>query len=311
MAGIAAGSVKPDRFNPMNPPETSAVLRLDLDHVGCIARSLDDAAARWQRLGFRLTPQSRQQGAVPGLAGMHPWATANRCVILRNTYLELIGMVDAGAFNPWARFMAKAEGLHILALRCDEADTAYSTLSARSDALLPPVPRARVLDVDGEPRTMRFRNIFSRDEAWPEARYLVIEHQTPDYVWQPRYQRHDNGACDLVAVSFVADDPLMLVPRLQALGAEVVAQDAAVVSAKLPGRGALRVMSSDRYGEMYGAAPRTGLCAMTISFENVKRTLDSLAKRGLIIHASSYGHWTGPEDANGFVMHLVQDNEYS
>ena len=60
-------------------------------------------------------------------------------------------------------------------------DSAHASLSARTDALLPPVPRERILDVDGEPRAMRFRNIFSRDEIWPEARYLVIEHQTPEF----------------------------------------------------------------------------------------------------------------------------------
>lgn len=46
-------------------------------------------------------------------------------------------------------------------------------------------------------RVMRFRNIFSRDAEWPETRYLVFEHETPEYLWQPRYQRHDNGACEL------------------------------------------------------------------------------------------------------------------
>ena len=138
---------------------------------------------------FSLTPVSRQRGAVPGREGFHPWATANRCVILRDTYLELIGVVDPAAFNPWAKFIAKNEGLHILALRCATRRLHTRFCPTRTDALLPPVPRERVLDVDGEPRTMRFRNIFSRDDVWPEARYLVIEHQTPEFLWQPRYQR--------------------------------------------------------------------------------------------------------------------------
>ncbi|MCW5605463.1 MAG: VOC family protein, partial [Burkholderiales bacterium] len=225
----------------------SGVLRLDLDHIGCIVSALDAGAARWERLGYTLTPVSRQRGAVPGREGFHPWASANRCIILRNTYLELIGIVDPEAFNPWARFIAKGEGLHILALRCHDAESTYAALSARTDALLPPVPRERVLDVDGEPRTMRFRNIFSRDEAWPEARYLLIEHQTPDYVWQTRYQNHENGACDLVAVTLATENPRTLVPRVQALGATITAQNADTVSAMLPGSGLVHVMRSDEY----------------------------------------------------------------
>jgi hypothetical protein len=286
-------------------------LQLDLDHIGCIVNAFDAGAAQWERLGFQLTPVSRQRGAVPGSEGFHPWATANRCVILRSSYLELIGVVDAAAFNPWARFIAKNEGLHILALRCRDAESAHAVLSARTDALQPPVPRERILDVDGEPRAMRFRNIFSRDEAWPEARYLVIEHQTPEFLWQPRYQQHENGACDLVAVTFVADEPSALVPRLDALGANIVAQDGDCISAQLPGRGTVRIMRSEIFADVYGYAPHSGMQAITVSFKDLGHTLALFKSRGVTIEGSRYGQWVGPPDANGFVMHLAEDNGHS
>jgi hypothetical protein len=290
---------------------TDTALPLDLDHTGCIVNVLATGAAQWERLGFSLTPESRQRGAVPGREGFDPWATANRCVILRKTYLELIGVVDPAAFNPWARFIAKNEGLHILALRCRDAESAHAILSTRTDALLPPVPRERILDVDGEPRAMRFRNIFSRDEVWTEARYLVIEHQTPEFLWQPRYQRHENGACDLVAVTFVADDPPVLVPRLDALGADVIAQDDAFISAKLPGHGAIHILRSDFFSGLYGYAPHAGMQAITVSFHDLGHALDLLESRGVVTGTSRYGQWIGPHDTNGFVMHLVEDNGHS
>lgn len=286
-------------------------LQLNLDHVGCIVNAFAAGAAQWARLGFQLTPVSPQRGTVPGREGFHPWATANRCVILRDTYLELIGVVDPAAFNPWARFSAKNEGLHILALRCRDAASAHATLSARTDALLPPVERERVLDVDGEQRTMRFRNIFSRDELWPEARYLVIEHQTPDFLWQPRYQGHENGACELVAVTFVADDPSTLMPRLGALGAAIVSIDDAAIRAQLPGSGSINIMSGTRFTETYGYAPRSLLQAITVSFSDLERTLALLKSRGVAVTASREGQWIAPCDANGFVMHLIQDNGLS
>ena len=291
--------------------DAAQTLRLDLDHTGCLVSALHAGAANWERLGFSLTPVSRQRGAVPGREGFHPWATANRCVILRDTYLELIGVVDAAAFNPWARFIAKNEGLHILALRCRDAESAYAALSARTDALLPPVPRERILDVAGEPRVMCFRNIFSRDEIWPEARYLVIEHQTPDFLWQPRYQQHTNGACDLVAVTFVADDPPALIPRMQALGAHVISRDAGQVSARLPGRGTVHAMHSNAFAETYGHTPRSGMHAITVSFGELGTALDFLESRGVAVGTSRYGRWIGPRDTNGFIMHLVQDGGQS
>ena len=285
---------------------SEAAPHLALDHCASIVHDLAAGAARWERLGFTLTPESRQRGAVPGRDGMHPWATANRCAILGRTYLELVGIVDASAYNPWARFIAKNEGLHIFAARCDDADRAYEALSARTAALSPPVPRERILDVDGEPRTMRFRNIFSRDDQWPEARYLVIEHQTPGYLWQRRYQRHDNGACDLVAVTFVADDPATLIPRMEALGAEISVQGAGGFAAKLPRHGVVHGMRSDAYADTYGHAAHSGMHALTVSFGDLERTLDLLKQRGITTGRSPRGHWVGPADANGFVMHLAQ-----
>ena len=291
--------------------DATPALRLDLDHTGCIVSVLAAGAAKWERLGFQLAPVSRQRGAVPGHEGFHPWATANHCVILRNTYLELIGVVDPDAFNPWAKFIAKNEGLHLLALRCRDAESAYATLSARTNALLPPVPRERMLDVDGKPRTMRFRNIFSRDEAWAEARYLVIEHQTPDFLWQPRYQQHENGACDLIAVTLVADDPSALRPRVQSLGAEIIADDARGISAKLPGRGTLHVLRGDAYADAYGYAPHSGMQALTVSFSDLGLALDYFERQGVTVKTSQWGPWIGPQDTNGFVMQLVRHSNDS
>ncbi len=283
-----------------------------LDHCACIVNDLAAGAARWERLGFTLTPESRQRGAVPARDGVQPWATANRCAILSRSYLELVGVVDADAFNPWARFSARYEGLHILALRTTDADAAYAALSARTDGLQPPVPRERTVDVDGEPRVMRFRNIFSRDALWPEARYIVIEHQTPEYLWQPRYLQHDNGAADLVDITFVADDPDQLAPRLDALGAARVPH-AQGFSARLPGRGIVHVVRCAAYADAYGYTPsgRPGLHALTVSFHDLARTLDFLAEREVPVERSTAGHWLAPRDTNGFVMRLVAAGEPS
>jgi hypothetical protein len=285
-----------------------AEISLALDHTGCIVRDLTAGAARWERLGLTLTPLSRQRGAVPGREGFQPWATANRCAILGHTYLELIGIVDAAAFNPWARFVERNQGLHICALRCDDADRAYAALSTRTDALQPPVPRERMLDVDGEMRAMRFRNIFSRDEHWPEARWLVIEHQTPEYLWQARYQRHENGARDLACVTFVADDPATLRPRLDALGATVTAHDARLLTGALPGGGTLQVMQPGTFADAYGFTPRqrTGMQAMSVAVADLNATRALLRKRAVPVRALEGAVCVLPEDANGCVLRFVQ-----
>lgn len=261
---------------------------LALDHVGAIGRDLDATAQRWERMGFTLSPLSRQRGAVPDREGMHPWATANRCAVFEQGYLELIGIVDPAAFNPWQRFLARFEGLHLLAFRCDDATRAYEALKHRAPFLAPPVERERKLTYRGEERTMRFRNIFSRDDACPEARYIVIEHQTPELLWQPELMGHENGARGLVAASMVAADPGVR-QRLDALG------------------GTVRVESPQAFAQRYGwQPPMPALAAITVAFDDLDRAVRLMQDRGIEVRRQADEVWLPPTATNGFVLRLVQ-----
>jgi len=261
---------------------------LTLDHVGVIARDLASGAARWERLGFTLAPMSRQRGAVPGMIGMQPWATANRCVILRQGYLELIGTVDPAAHNPWTRFIARFEGIHILALRCANADAAYAALATQAPFLDPPIVRERKLDYRGEERTMRFRNIFSRDAECPEGRYIVIEHQTPELLWQEALMTHANGAVALTEAVVVGDD--------------------AALAARIRGLDAIpQLMRAAEFTGRYGWTPSVpSFAAITIAFTDLDRTLRLFQARGITVHRNGADVWLAPADTNGFVMRLVQ-----
>jgi hypothetical protein len=158
---------------------------------------------------------------------------------------------------------------------------------------------------------MRFRNIFSRDEIWPEARYIVIEHQTPQYLWQRRHQQHENGALELVAVTFVPDEPAALLSRLDALGAVIVSHTQEGVSARLPGRGLLHVVQPEAFADAFGHAPgpRPAMHALTVAFADLARTLALLESRRIAVQRRGEEYWVGPEQTNGFVMQLVQQKE--
>jgi hypothetical protein len=260
---------------------------LTLDHVGAIVRDLSAGAERWERLGFTLSPVSRQRGTVPGEYGMQPWASANRCAIFEQGYLELIGIVDERAHNPWSRFLDRFEGLHLLALRCANADEAYAALPDPA-FLAPPVQRERRLLVDGVERTMRFRNIFSRDAQCPEGRYIVIEHQTPDYLWQPSLTVHANGARALLDATVVADDAAVAA-RLASLG------------------GAPRLCSSAEFADAWGWAPKApAFAAVTVSFAKLDAAARMMETRGVKLCEGRSGLWVAPADANGFVLRMVE-----
>lgn len=266
---------------------------LTLDHVGCVVRDLGAGAARWERMGFTLSPESRQRGAVPGQPGMHPWASANRCAIFETGYLELIGLVDPAAHNPWEKFLGRFEGLHLLALRCANADAAYAALKDRAPFLDPPVARERRLLVDGTERTMRFRNIFSRDADCPEGRYIVIEHQTPEYLWQPALQRHENGARALLEAIVVADD------------AAIAARAGALQDVP-------RVLAPGAFAARYGwQPPSPAFAAVTVSFHDLDAAARMMETRGIPLRRAGGDLWVPPEASNGFLLRMTQHDAQS
>lgn len=182
-----------------------------LDHLGWIGPDLTIGARAWERLGFRLSRISPQMGFTGPDGALEPWASANRCAVFKQGYLELIGITHPDRFNPWKTYLARGAGAHIAAFRVGEADAAYPSLADRTGGFDPPVQRRRMaplgLDQSGGEAEMRFRNIFSQDDDWPEGRYIVIEHQTPDVLWQPELLEHPNGAEALVEAIFTAPDP--------------------------------------------------------------------------------------------------------
>ncbi len=280
-----------------------------LDHVGAIVRDLAQGAARWEKLGFTLSPTSRQGGKMPDRNEDGPWATANRCAILQRGYLELIGVVDAAAYNPWTKFLSRFEGLHLLALRIPEADAAFAELSARTNTFNAPVTRSRNLDVDGEQKSMRFRNIFSRDEAYPEGRYIVLEHQTPEYLWQPRYQTHANGALALEAAIVCAEDVPAQRKRLETVTGVRATEDANGVLRLAPADGGTIELHACRgFESRYGWQPAAFPCfaGVEVRFADRTRAARLMEDNGVPVQRRGDEWFVAPADSNGFILRLTQ-----
>lgn len=280
-----------------------------LDHLGAIVRDLAAGARRWEKLGFLLSPVSRQSGKMPGREDESAWASANRCAIFRQGYLELIGIVDAAAYNPWEKFLARFEGLHLLALRVANADAAYAELAARTQTLNPPVQRARKLDVDGSERTMRFRNIFSRDDVYPEGRYIVLEHQTPEFLWQPRYQTHPNGALALGAALVCADDVQAQRSRLEAITGTSSSEEATGVLRFAPvNGGTIELHGTSGFEARFGWRPPVLPCfaGVEVSFASRDAAARLMEDNGVPVERRGGEWFVGPAHTNGFILRLRQ-----
>lgn len=279
---------------------------LSLDHVGAMVEDLDAGAARWRRLGFRLAPESRQAGVTRPGGPVEVWATANRCAVLGRGYLELIGVVDATRFNPWRGYMDRFEGIHIAAFRCADADDAYGELSRRAEGFDPPVDRKREAPFGDGTKTMKFRNIFSRDEFHPEGRFIVIEHQTPEVLWQAELATHPNGALRLETVILFADDPGPVIGRMEAIagaGADRGRIDLAL-------GGAVEVLDREGIEARFPGLrppllPCMGGCAISVADLAAARRL--IAANGVPLNESGGGKfWIAPQFANGAAMEFIQ-----
>ncbi|MBO9355019.1 VOC family protein [Bordetella petrii] len=182
---------------------------LSLDHAALVIHDLEAARIAFERLGFRLSPRSMHAGALTPGGPVEPWGSGNHCAMFRNGYFELLGLVDPDLHSTARTMLQKYEGLHIVAMDCPSAVAAYAHLQDAQVAAPPPLTLERDAPfgpLNDQVRRARFRNINLDVQAYPEARFIVIEHGTRDVLWQPHLLQHPNGANALAAMYFCPDD---------------------------------------------------------------------------------------------------------
>ncbi len=169
---------------------------------------LEAARRRYQAFGFTTTPRAE-----------HPFGTANSLVQLGGNFLELVcvdaprnippmtpGHFSFGAFN--MDFVARRQGMSMLVLESDDARRDQAEFAEKGLQTYAPFDFSRQATLpDGSQVTVSFSLAFVTEERMPEAAFFVCQQHAPEYFWKPEYQRHDNGATDVVEVVMVADDP--------------------------------------------------------------------------------------------------------
>ena len=200
---------------------------LGLDHIVIAVSELSASAARWQALGFTVSPR-----------GMHSdyLGTGNHTVMFEDDYVELLGVLVATEFNaPTRGFLADGAGLERLAMRTDDAAGGLAALKRDgfADSTGPFEFRRPVELDDGRIGEAGFR-IFQ----WPlepapaDVRLFACQHLTRDTVWLPSLTAHRNGARGLKRIEIVAADPraeaelcgkLLDLPVSESAGAHTIA----------------------------------------------------------------------------------------
>jgi len=290
------------------------MLELKLDHVGIGVEDLERGRAAYDRLGFRLAARSMHSGSPSAGAPIVPWGSGNHCAMLGTGYIEVLGLTDPTRYSSVKDMVARYEGLHIVALGCDDADATYQALSMAGVPV--EAPRALERDAafgpdDQAVRRARFRNIYLDRGRYPEARFLYIEHLTRDVLWQPHLLDHPNGAVALERVYFCGED-------MATLGAKISGALAAQPRRLAPGHGVLalaqgsvHVFDAERWAAHCGTPP-AGDSPMAVGFgvrvKSLAATRQLLLQRGVSIDERD-GIWVDPAEGCGATLHFFEEND--
>jgi catechol 2,3-dioxygenase-like lactoylglutathione lyase family enzyme len=180
------------------------------DHAMIAVADLESAAATWRGLGFRLTPKGVHQGK----------GTANYCMMFAETYVELIGVVnpDEASGRLAARIAEAGEGVAGIAYGTDDADLTFAALTAAGVKAEAPISLERPLDLDGERKMVRFRNVMLPEAGLEPILQFVCSHLTPDLTRaRHEWQLHANGVTGLNEIIVCVVDPMAYTEQFRRL----------------------------------------------------------------------------------------------
>jgi hypothetical protein len=276
-----------------------------LDHVGIVARDLSVLRDTWRRLGFAPT-EPRPLLGRDAAGNAVPLGQSSCHAVFDRGYVELT-TVDAGAgphhLDPWR---TRGEGGWIVAFGAADAEAARARCVAASLPVTPVMHASRAIDYGAQHGDAQFRWFMLEAAATPEALLCVVEHRTPELVFQPEVRRHPNGAQSLVGAVLVAHEPDALAGRYERL--------LGVAPSPIPGglrfvEGGERVdlLTPAGFAQRYPRATRpvAGLAALRVAVARVDAVAPLLAQHGVAAVATADGLRVDPRDAGGVLVEFT------
>jgi glyoxalase-like protein len=273
---------------------------LFLDHVAVVVPDLARAARTYERLGFQLTPQSSHKGAVKPGGPLEPYGSGNHCAMFHEGYLEILGITDprryTGEVTPQ---LERYAGLHLVALGCADARQAARDLGARLGAELAIRQLGRdVPQVSGGTKPAQFRIVGLPTGTFTEAKLFLIEHATPDVLWQPALLPQPNGVTALAGAVLCVASPAETRKKL----ARIIGRDDLAL-----GRGAIEVLDRHELAARYGIEPPVLPIVAVARFAvaDLATTGTFLRNRGVSFRERKDAIWVAPDFAEGAIVEFI------
>lgn len=259
----------------------------NINHVGMIARDLEDVTRRYEAMGFMLTPYSPHSAAWKPGEPVQPQGSGNRCVMFADNYLEILASENPSKpAERMTNFLRHHQGGHIICFDSDDCNAVDRRLHAAGIETSGVIPLQREIDTPGGVRTARFERVQFAPKDTPEGYIQAARHLTPDYIYQPRYIAHPNGATRLAETYIVALDAGEMAQRYATyLGAPPVRLQRSF-QFRLPRDTLLNILPVDHASVVLPGTllpPLPGIAAVSFTIENLGAQALRLASAGFTV----------------------------
>jgi len=200
--------------------------KLNVDHVAHFVPHIEAASADLAQLGFTLTPFSPQSHRLEPGGPLVPAGTGNRCVMLKQGYLEILTpTADTPMANQLRAAITRYVGVHLIAFGTSSSDLDRERLASAHFEPYAPVALQRNIDTPSGTNVARFSVVRVPPGTMPEGRIQFCQHHTPQLLWQARWLEHPNRAEGLAGTLLCVEKPQQAAQRyarFTGLGARVV-----------------------------------------------------------------------------------------
>jgi Glyoxalase-like domain len=250
--------------------------QLYLDHVSHFVPDLDEAGSLLEALGFAVTPVSAQ------VTQEGPAGTANRCVMLRDGYLEfLTPTMDTPNAARMRKSMRRYRGVHLVCFGTPAAEEEHARLARHGFAPQPLVHLER--KVEGGMK-VRFSVVRAAPGKMPEGRVQYVQHLVPEAIWRTPHLRHRNGVAGLAAAYVVASDPVRAAARWARFMGGLPRREGRLVALPTE-RGKVLIGTRAQMQALLGAAPHSpGIAGYALACKNPKAVAARCRAAGLEVN---------------------------
>ncbi|MEM8792179.1 MAG: VOC family protein [Pseudomonadota bacterium] len=198
------------------------------DHIVVVVHDLDRAAARYEAMGFTLTPRAR-----------HPdhMGTSNRLIQFADrTFIELLEIDRPESCAPHGprffsfgqhaqSFLTEGEGIAMMVYAGEDAPGDAGTFAAAGLGSFDPFDFGRKATLpDGREVEVGFSLAYALPPGLGRSGFFTCHNRFPENFWKPDFQVHANGATGMAEVCLAVDAPAETAVTVQVISGATAEQ---------------------------------------------------------------------------------------